>query len=236
MAQSARLRHAAARAVSRGASEGFVQHLGPYVLCAVAVTGLLVAEYRRSRVGLWLAKPIASLAFLWVGLAAGALDSGYGQLVLIGLSLCLVGDLLLIPLERPAVFRAGVFAFLTGHVAYSAAFLTRPLDPLGLAAGAVLLAVVIGAVLRWIGPTLPAGMAWPVRVYMIVIGLMSALACGVTAAGGPWAVAVGALAFTASDVSVARDRFARHEFVNRAWGLPLYYGAQLAIATTPALL
>jgi uncharacterized membrane protein YhhN len=202
----------------------------------VAVAGLLVAEYRRSRAGLWLAKPIASLAFIWAGLAAGALDSGYGQLVLLGLALCLVGDVLLIPLERPAVFRAGVFAFLAGHVAYSAAFLTRPLDPLGLVAGTVLLAVVVGAVLRWVGPTLPAGMVWPVRVYMVVIGVMSALACGVTAAGGPWAVAVGALAFTASDVSVARDRFVRHEFVNRAWGLPLYYAAQLAIASTPALL
>lgn len=213
-----------------------MQYLGPYILCAVAVVGLLAAEYRRSRAGLWLAKPIASLAFIWAGLAAGALDSSYGQLVLLGLVLCLVGDVLLIPLERPAVFRAGVFAFLAGHVAYSAAFLTRPLDPLGLAAGTALLAVVVGAVLRWIGPTLPAGMAWPVRVYMVVIGLMSALACGVTAAGGPWVVAVGALAFTASDVSVARDRFVRHEFVNRAWGLPLYYGAQLAIATTPALL
>jgi len=212
-----------------------VQYLGPYILCAVAVAGLLAAEYRRSRAGLWLAKPIASLAFIWAGLAAGALDSSYGQLVLLGLVLCLVGDVLLIPLERPAVFRAGVFAFLAGHVAYSAAFLTRPLDPLGLAAGAVLLAVVVGAVLRWVGPTLPAGMAWPVRVYMVVIGLMSALACGVTAAGGPWAVAVGALAFTASDVSVARDRFVRHEFVNRAWGLPLYYAAQLLIASTPAL-
>ena len=213
-----------------------MQNLGPYIVCAAAVAGLLVAEYRRSRAGLWLAKPIASLAFIWAGLAAGALDSGYGQLVLLGLVLCLVGDVLLIPLERPAVFRAGVFAFLAGHVAYSAAFLTRPLDPLGFAAGTVLLAVVVGAVLRWIGPTLPAGMVWPVRVYMFVIGLMSALACGVTAAGGPWAVAVGALAFTASDVSVARDRFVRHEFVNRAWGLPLYYAAQLAIATTPALL
>jgi len=213
-----------------------VQYLGPYILCVVAVTGLLVAEYRRSRAGLWLAKPVASLAFIWAGLAAGALDSGYGQLVLLGLVLCLVGDVLLIPLERPAVFRAGVFAFLAGHVAYSAAFLTRPLDPLGLAAGAVLLAIVVAAVLRWIGPALPAGMVWPVRVYMLVIGLMSTLACGVTAADGPWAVAVGALAFTASDVSVARDRFVRHEFVNRAWGLPLYYAAQLAIATTPALL
>jgi uncharacterized membrane protein YhhN len=78
-------------------------------------------------------------------------------------------------------------------------------------------------------------MVWPVRIYMVVIALMSALACAVTAAGGPWAVAVGALAFTASDISVARDRFVRHEFLNRAWGLPLYYGAQLLLASTPAL-
>jgi uncharacterized membrane protein YhhN len=184
----------------------------------------------------WLTKPVASLAFIWAGLAAGALDSAYGQLVLFGLALCLLGDVLLIPLERPAVFRAGVFAFLAGHVAYSAAFLARPLDPFGLAAGAVLLAVVVGGVLRWLAPSLPADMAWPVRFYMVVIGLMSALACGVSAAGGPWAVAVGALAFTASDVSVARDRFVRHEFLNRAWGLPLYYAAQLLIASTPALL
>jgi hypothetical protein len=49
-------------------------------------------------------------------------------------------------------------------------------------------------------------------------------------------VAVGALAFAASDVSVARDRFVRPEFVNRAWGLPLYYAAQLLLATTPALI
>lgn len=78
-------------------------------------------------------------------------------------------------------------------------------------------------------------MVGPVRAYLVVIGVMSALACAVTAAGGPLAVAGGALAFTASDVSVARDRFVRHEFVNRAWGLPLYYAAQLLIAATPAL-
>ena len=209
---------------------------GPYLLCAGAVAGLLWAEYRGSRTGLRLTKPVASLAFIWAGVAAGALDSTYGQLVLLGLVLCLLGDLFLIPLDRPAAFRAGVFAFLAGHVAYSAAFLTRPLDLLGLAAGVVLLAMVVGGTLRWLGAALPAEMVWPVRVYMIVIGVMSMLACGVTAAGGPWAVALGALAFTASDISVARDRFVRHEFLNRAWGLPLYYGAQLLIASTPAML
>jgi uncharacterized membrane protein YhhN len=209
--------------------------LSPYLLCALAVAGLLWAERRGSSTGLWLTKPIASLAFIWVGLAAGALETTFGQLILLGLVLCLLGDLLLIPHDRPAVFRAGVFAFLLGHVAYSAAFVTRPLDPFGLAAGAVLLAVVVGGTLLWLGSRLPRDMVWPVRVYMVVIGVMATLACGVTAAGGPWAVAVGALAFTASDISVARDRFVQHEFLNRAWGLPLYYAAQLLLAVTPAL-
>jgi len=212
-----------------------VANWAPYLLCAVAVAGLLLAEFRGSRKGLWLTKPLASLAFIWAGVAAGALESTYGQWVLAGLVLCLLGDVLLIPLERPAIFRAGVFAFLAGHVAYSAAFLTQPLDGFGLIGGAILLLVVVGSVLRWLAGSLPADMVWPVRVYMVVIGVMSTLACGVTAAGGPWAVAVGALAFTASDISVARDRFVRHDFLNRAWGLPLYYGAQLLIASTTGL-
>ena len=42
----------------------------------------------------------------------------------------------------------------------------------------------------------------------------------------------GALAFYLSDLSVARDRFIREAFVNRLWGLPLYYGAQLLLAAT----
>jgi uncharacterized membrane protein YhhN len=231
----------AAASLPGGARAGRKEHRimanwAPYLLCALAVAGLLWAEWRGSRPGLWLAKPLASLAFIWAGVAAGALDSAYGQWVLAGLVLCLLGDVLLIPLERPAVFRAGVFAFLLGHVAYSAAFVTQPLDGFGLAGGAILLAVVVFGVLRWLASSLPADMVWPVRIYMIVIGVMSTLACGVSAAGGPWAVAVGALAFTASDVAVARDRFVQQEFLNRAWGLPLYYGAQLLIASTPALI
>lgn len=210
-------------------------YAGPFALCAVAVVALLVAEYRGSQRGLWFTKPVASAAFLWAGLLAGALDDTYGRLVLLGLALCFAGDVLLIPRDRPGVFRAGILAFLLGHVAYAAAFLTQPLAPAGLVAGGLLLGVVVWAVLRWLGRSLPPDMVWPVRAYLVVISIMATLACGVTAAGGPRAVAVGALAFTASDVSVARDRFVRHEFVNRAWGLPLYYAAQLLIAVSPAL-
>ena len=209
--------------------------IGPVLLCAVAVAGLLVAERRGSQPGLWLTKPIASATFIWLGLESGALNTSYGKFVLAGLVLCMLGDVLLIPRGRPGVFRAGVFAFLLGHVAYSAAFLTQPMGLVGLVAGGALLVVVVWAVLRWLGGSLPPDMVVAVRTYMIVIGVMSTLACGVTAAGGPWQVAVGALAFTASDVSVARDRFVKHEFVNRAWGLPLYFAAQLLLALTPAL-
>jgi uncharacterized membrane protein YhhN len=199
------------------------------------VAGLLVAERRGSRNGLWLTKPVASAAFVWLGFESGALDSTYGQFVLAGLVLCMLGDLLLIPLGRAGIFRAGLFAFLLGHVAFSAAFVTRPLSSIGLLAGGASLALFIYLVMRWLGRHVPSDMAVPVRAYMVVIGVMSALACAVTTAGGPWQVAAGALAFTASDVSVARDRFVRHEFMNRAWGLPLYYGAQLLIAASPAL-
>jgi uncharacterized membrane protein YhhN len=209
--------------------------IGPVALCAVAVAGLLVAERRATQAGLWLTKPVASAAFIWLALVSGALDSTYGRWLLAGLALCMLGDVLLIPRDRPGVFRAGVFAFLLGHVAYCAAFLTQPMARVGLIVGGALMIAVVGLVLRWLARSLPADMVGAVRTYMVVIGVMSTLACGVTAAGGPWQVAVGALAFTASDVSVARDRFVRHEFVNRAWGLPLYFAAQLLLAVTPRL-
>jgi uncharacterized membrane protein YhhN len=204
------------------------------IVCAVAVSGLLLAEQRRSEVGKWLAKPVASAAFVAVALASGALESVYGQLLLAGLLLCLVGDILLIPERRPAVFRAGVFAFLAGHVAYAAAFLTRPLSATWMMVAAALILLVLWQVWRWLRTTLPRDMRVPVQAYFAVIGVMSILACGVTGAGGPAVVAVGALAFTASDISVARDRFVRPHFLNRAWGLPLYYAAQVLLALSPA--
>lgn len=53
----------------------------------------------------------------------------------------------------------------------------------------------------------------------------SGTTCGLRAA-------VGAALFAASDIFVARDRFAAPGWRNRAAGLPLYYGAQLVLAGT----
>ena len=206
------------------------------VLCLAAVAALLVAERRESQAGKWLTKPVASAAFIAVAVFAGALDSDYGRLILLGLVLCLLGDVLLIPMGRLAVFRAGVFAFLAGHVAFAAAFLTQPRSMAWLAGAVAALAVVLWGVWRWLSPRLPADMRLPVQAYFLVIGIMTALACAVSGAGGPPIVAAGALAFTASDISVARDRFVHPEFTNRAWGLPLYYLAQVLLALSPSVI
>ena len=215
---------------------GPVTNLTPFVACAVAVAALLLAEWRGSRAGTWIAKPIASLAFVWAALLCGATGAPYGTWLLAGLVLCLAGDLLLIPVERPAVFRAGILAFLLGHVSFTVAFLTRPLSWPGLLGATLLLFGLLRALLRWLRPHLAADMVVPVHAYVIVIGSMAAVACSVSLAGGPWQVAAGALAFAASDVAVARDRFVSTGFGNRVWGLPLYYAAQLTLAVTPALL
>jgi uncharacterized membrane protein YhhN len=182
----------------------------------------------------WLTKPWASLSFIAVALASGALQTVYGRWILLGLAACLVGDVLLIPLGRPAVFKSGLVAFLLGHVAFLCAFLSTTIDVRWLAAALLLLGLALTIVWRWLAPRLPADLKSAVASYFIVIGAMSACACAVTGAGGPVTVALGALAFAASDVSVARDRFVQPGFVNRAWGLPLYYLAQVLLAMTPA--
>jgi len=59
---------------------------------------------------------------------------------------------------------------------------------------------------------------------------MLALAVATVPAPGGWVRLAGAVTFYVSDLSVARDRFLAPGFVNRLWGLPLYYGAQLLLA------
>ena len=64
----------------------------------------------------------------------------------------------------------------------------------------------------------------------MVILLMCALAAGHATAQAAWAILVAALLFAASDIAVARDKFVAAAFINRAWGLPTYYAAQLMLA------
>jgi uncharacterized membrane protein YhhN len=203
------------------------------VLTAAALTGLLAAESRGSRWGIYVCKPLASTGFVGAAVAAGALGSPYGRAMLAAFVLSWIGDVLLM-YSRPALFLAGLGAFLLAHVGFGAAFLLRGQD-WGWTAGALAgLAVPAFFVSRWLRPHLPAEMRVPVHAYIVVITAMLALAAGTVAAGSPGIVLAGALAFYLSDLSVARDRFVRDSFANKLWGLPLYYAAQLCLAASLA--
>jgi uncharacterized membrane protein YhhN len=211
--------------------------------CAAVLAGLLVAE-RRDRADLRRkAKPLASAAFLVVAIAC-APTRAYGLIgfagpsrwIALGLVLGAVGDILLMyPGDR--AFLGGLVAFLGGHVAYVVAFAGEvpvrlwPDAPLSLIIPPIVAAAIA---LAWLWRHL-GKMRVPVIAYVVVITAMviGALVCAWGAHAPPLrpqVAAAGALLFFASDLSVARDRFVREGFVNRAWGLPAYYAGQLLFA------
>ena len=202
-------------------------------VCAFATLGLLWAEARHARAARAAFKTIASSAFVGVALAADATATPYGRLVLLALVLGWLGDVLLLA-QRSAVFLAGLGAFLLAHLAYAWAFAGLPLHGGALLAGAALMVIVGVVVLRAFWPQLKPLYRIAVPAYVVAIGVMCTLAIGAGVGSHAWWLPAAALAFAASDISVARDRFIGHAFANKAWGLPLYYAAQLVLAASVA--
>jgi uncharacterized membrane protein YhhN len=200
---------------------------------AFFLTGLLVAEGRHDPRVIWLCKPLASAGFVGAAVAAGALGSAYGKAIFAALVLSWLGDVLLIP-EHNGAFLGGLAAFLFGHIAFATAFLLRRPSPAWTAIALLLLGVVAVAVGRWLLPYVPSSLQIPVGLYIAVITTMAALAAGALAAGEPPVGVLGAFAFLLSDLAVARDRFVRPGFLNKLWGHPVYYAAQLLLAASAA--
>lgn len=207
----------------------------PVVVCLVALLGLLVAENKRWLVGIWLTKPVAAASYVWLALARGALQGPFGRWLVAALILCWWGDVLLIPKDRRRWFQAGVLAFLAGHLAFIVAFLSLPKGPNGLVVGTLLAVVLAWSVSVWLGPKLSRGIRRLVQSYVVVICCMLVAAFAAADGSEVPRIALGATLFALSDISVARDRFVTPGFVNRAWGLPLYFVAQLLLASTGAL-
>jgi uncharacterized membrane protein YhhN len=207
----------------------------PWIALTAASTLALLASERASfRPGVWIAKPVAASGFLATALAAGALDSSYGRWILAGLALSWLGDVLLIPRGARAPFLAGLASFLAGHVAYTLGFAWRGLDPTTSAVAAL---AVLGAsllALRWLLPHVEARMRAPVLAYLVVISAMLVCAAGTVGHAGRPTIFAGAFGFYLSDLAVARERFLARSFSNKLWGLPLYFGAQLLLASSVA--
>lgn len=205
-----------------------------YLMCAVittaAVLAMLVADARKERTIRGAMKTVAVVGFIGAALVFGVPTDPTGITTLVALVLCGLGDVLLIPAGAKRAFLLGLVSFLIGHVGFAIAFVTRGVAWSASALSLLLLLPVIFFVMRWLLPHVERKMKLPVIVYVGVITLMVCAAVGSVAAGGPVIGLVAALAFFFSDFSVARERFVSDTFLNKLWGVPLYFGAQLAFA------
>ena len=218
------------------------------VLWIVGVLAVLLAalyirvnQYGAPPVKLLL-KTLASLAFVCLGLLGAARAGGaYAWLTWIGLILGAAGDVLLQfmdcrPKEREPFFRAGLGAFLIGHVFYIVAFAL-----LGRVTGwAVLLAAVLFAALFLL--QFPArmdlkGQKVPVYAYAAVISVMTAFAVLSFGAGARGAlVGLGGILFLVSDAILALIFFSPiREKALPTWNLITYYAAQILRALSIAV-
>jgi uncharacterized membrane protein YhhN len=154
------------------------------------------------------AKPATLVALLVTATALDAGGSTPGRWLLVALVFGLLGDIALLG-DSLARFRAGVAAFLVGHLAYLACFATLGLPRPGWSWGVLVVLVaslvttrdVLPATQRLDGPALSV----PVAVYTAAIAAM--LVCAWFT--GEWLVALGATVFVTSDATLSVDRFVR---------------------------
>lgn len=222
--------------------------------CAATVAGKLLGQPAL----VWVFKPLTTALIAWVAWRRGLGATPYGRLVVVALVLSLVGDVLLIPAGG---FLAGLVAFLLAHLAFLAAF-TREAPLLARWRPFAAVAIVAGAALAVLWPSLPEPMRVPVLAYALALGAMvaqaharaSALgdartralalaAANPEAAKGPLAAtllataqarraAAGATLFLASDGLLAFDRFHAPIALAPLWVLGTYWAAQVLIATS----
>jgi uncharacterized membrane protein YhhN len=174
--------------------------------CLALVDWYAVARGDR-RTEVW-AKPLVLTSLIVVAAVLGATGTAAGTWLLVALLFGLLGDVALLSDSLPR-FRAGVAAFLVGHLAYLVCFASLGLTMPGWSwAGLAVLAVALFAT-RGVVPATHRldgrALSIPVAVYSAVIGAM--LLCA-WFTGVPL-VALGATVFVVSDATLSIDRFVR---------------------------
>ncbi len=195
------------------------------------VSAMLFADVSGRRWLEWIGKPSASLAFLALGLyTASGHEEAVTRAFLAALAFSVIGDVALMGRTNTS-FLIGLSAFLLGHIAFVVAFMLRGVAPAALAVWAVPAALCAYGAWRWLGPHVAGKMRGPVVAYMGVISTMAVCSLASHAQSPAPVLVVAAIAFFVSDLAVAREKFVAQTIVNRCWGLPLYFGAQILFAS-----
>ena len=195
--------------------------------------GLLYYEKKKVRRLLLITKSSLSLLFVLTALLQPHPVPAFFYTLFIGLIFCLIGDVCL-ALPQEKAFKAGLAAFLVGHIFYIFSFSSLIQVNLWISAGFFALVGLSALIFLWLRPYLKS-MLIPVLLYILVITVM---------ASGAWAVFLkspfhvfgrtlllaGSLFFYVTDIFVARDKFIKEEYKNRLLGLPLYYAGQFFLA------
>ena len=180
----------------------------------------------------WICKPLATVLVLMLAWRARpSLSPRYRRCVLAGLTLGLIGDvLLMLPGDR---FVPGLAAFLLAHLAFLAAWLDD--SRFAVHPPALLACLLAAAGLLWLlWPFLAPPLRMPVGVYALVLATMAGQALGRArqhAAGDDARAlparraALGALLFLLSDSLLAWDRFRHPLPLATLWVLGSYYPA-----------
>ena len=200
------------------------------LMCLAGLCLALLGEYRDRVSWALCGKVLAASAYLAVALVQGAWSTDWGRLLFFGMVFCWFGDLLLVSRRRRSLFLAGLVSFLLGHLFYSFAFLARGVSAEDILLPLVLVVVFVLLVQRWLRPHLDPKMVLPVHAYLGAISVMWLLAIATHAGQGGSLLLVGASLFVISDLAVARNRFVKPSFINRLWGLPVYFSAQMLLA------
>ncbi|WP_425043552.1 lysoplasmalogenase [Primorskyibacter sp. S87] len=169
-------------------------------------------------------------------LALAAYLGNAPTLLVLALTLCAIGDLLLAQ-EGDTTFMAGIGAFAAGHIAYIALFLSRPDSDLSrLVTSPVFLGTIafllLGVVTARILPPRAGELKGPVLAYIPIILCMGLAALTLPTSPPMALVLPSALAFILSDLILAAEKFllpVGHSALRLTpfaiW--PLYWGAQL---------
>ena len=208
------------------------------ILLALWLPFYISTEYRWTKNEYVFTKMTASLLFIAIGVSAfisAGTPASYGAWVIAALVFGMIGDILLVYVDKSLFFVLGLVSFLIGQIIYGVTFLRF----VGFMWIDIVLYVVLvaAAIFAYTRVKMDLGkMKIPVLAYLLIIMFMFVMALSSIYKGGfntltTALISAGAVLFLASDIVLAFVIFQKDSPKQlRAVNLSLYYCAQMLLA------